>query len=478
MNNSKIFEIFDQITKIPRESGKEEKITAFLINFALERNLEYRSDSANNLVIIKPATKGMESAPVVVLQSHSDMVCEKNSDSSFNFETDPINYIKENGWLIAKETTLGADCGIGMAAQLAILDSNEIQHGPIECLFTTEEETGLKGAKELKPGFVTGKMLINLDSEDEGELFIGCAGGIDTTARYPYKEVAVPGGRMFFKALFFGATGGHSGDDIHKNRGNANQFLFRYLYNLLNKTEFDICQIDGGNKRNALAREAYAIIAIDKGDFELAKSLFNKLVSEIKDEFSISDPNIEGTIEICEEYANAVEKQVAEKLILSLNGIPHGILAMSQEIEGFVETSTNLAAVKMDEPQIIRVTTSQRSSVNSARYNAANRIESIFKLAGANVTHESEYPGWKPKLDSHLLDVSRESYTKLFGNQPIVRAIHAGLECGLFLDIYPYLDMISFGPTIKGAHAPGEKLEIASVDKFMQLLLEVLKNLK
>ena len=283
---------------------------------------------------------------------------------------------------------------------------------------------------------------------------------------------------MFFKALFFGATGGHSGDDIHKNRGNANQFLFRFLYNLLNKAEFDICQIDGGNKRNAIAREAYAIIAIDKGDFEFAKSLFNKLVAEIKDEFSISDPNIEGTIEICEEYANAVEKQVAEKLILSLNGIPHGVLAMSQEIEGFVETSTNLAAVKMDEPQIIRVTTSQRSSLNSARYNAANRIESIFKLAGANVTHESEYPGWQPKLNSHLLDISRESYAKLFGKQPIVRAIHAGLECGLFLDIYPYLDMISFGPTIKGAHAPGEKLEIASVDKFMQLLLEVLKNLK
>ncbi|HCV15149.1 MAG TPA: cytosol nonspecific dipeptidase, partial [Rikenellaceae bacterium] len=350
MDNSKIFEIFDQITKIPRESGNEEKITAFLINFAKERDLEYRTDSANNVVIIKPATKGMESAPVVVLQSHSDMVCEKNSDSSFNFETDPINYIEENGWLVAKETTLGADCGIGMAAQLAILASNDVVHGPIECLFTTEEETGLKGAKELKPGFITGKMLINLDSEDEGELFIGCAGGIDTTARYSYKEVAADSSKMFLKTLFFGATGGHSGDDIHKNRGNANQFLFRFLYNLLIKAEFDICQIDGGNKRNAIAREAYAIIAFDKTDFELVKSLFNRLVAEIKDEYSISDPNIEGTIEISESFATAVEKQVAEKLILSLNGIPHGVLAMSQEIEGFVETSTNLAAVKMDEP--------------------------------------------------------------------------------------------------------------------------------
>lgn len=478
MDLSKVFKIFDQITKIPRESGKEEKITQFLIDFAKERGLEYRRDSANNVVIVKPASKGMQGAPVVILQSHSDMVCEKNSDSTFNFDTDPINYTEEEGWLIAKETTLGADCGIGMAAQLAILDSGNLEHGPLECLFTTEEETGLKGAKELKPGFITGNILINLDSEDEGELFIGCAGGMDTTARYAFSETPVKEGKIFLKAHFSGATGGHSGDDIHKNRGNANQFLVRFLYRLMNITDFDLCHIDGGNKRNAIAREAYAVIAINPSDREQVTRIFNKVTSEIKDEYSVSDPNIEGSIESCGNYSVAIEKSVVKNLILSLNGIPHGVLAMSQEIEGFVETSTNLASIKMDEPGIVRVSTSQRSSVNSARYNAANRIESIFLLAGAKVTHESEYPGWKPKLDSHLLEVSKVSYANLFGNQPIVRAIHAGLECGLFLDIYPNLDMISFGPTIKGAHAPGERLEIASVEKFMKLLLDVLKNLK
>lgn len=478
MDISKVFQIFDQITKIPRESGKEEKITQFLIDFADKRGLSYKTDSANNVVIIKPGTKGMENAPVVVLQSHSDMVCEKNSDSNFNFDTDPINYTEENGWLIAKETTLGADCGIGMAAKLAILDSDDITHGPIECLFTTEEETGLKGAKELKPGFITGKMLINLDSEDEGELFIGCAGGMDTTGRYSYAKTSVTSDKQFFKVLFFGATGGHSGDDIHKNRANANQLLVRYLYKLTDKLEFDLCHIDGGNKRNAIAREAYAVIATDKKDTELAKSIFEDVLNQVQEEYSISDPELNGSFKQTNKTSYSIDKETTKRIIYSLNGMPHGVLAMSQDIEGFVETSTNLASVKMDEDGIIRVSTSQRSSLNSARYNAANRIESIFRLAGAKVTHESEYPGWKPKLNSHLLEVTKESYSRIFGTQPVVRAIHAGLECGLFLNIYPYLDMISFGPTIKGAHAPGERLEIATVDKFMKLLLEVLKNLK
>jgi dipeptidase D len=479
MDTEKIFSIFDQITKIPRESGKEERIIEYLIDFAKERSLDYKKDKAGNVLITKPATPGMENAPVVVLQSHSDMVCEKNADSDFDFDNDPIKYEEEDGWLIAKETTLGADCGIGMAAQLAILDSDDVQHGPVEALFTTEEETGLTGARSLQPGFITGNLLINLDSEDEGELFIGCAGGIDTTAKFTYTPEAVPSGSEFLKAGFFGATGGHSGDEIHKNRANANQLLFRYLLILKDEIKFQLCHIDGGNKRNAIARECSAVIAIDPSDREKATELFNKCSQEIKEEYKISDPSLEGSVTRAEEsFKTAIDTKTTGNLILAINAVPHGVLAMSQEIEGLVETSTNLASIKMIEGNTIRIGTSQRSSVNSARFHAGRRIESLFTLAGAKVTHEGEYPGWKPRTDSPLLKICEESYQKLFNTTPVVRAIHAGLECGMFLKTYPSLDMISFGPTIKGAHAPGEKLEISTVEKFSKLLVDVLSKLK
>jgi dipeptidase D len=478
MESSKIFSIFDQITKIPRESSKEQKIIEFLINFAKERSLDYKRDDAGNVVILKPATKGMESAPTVVLQSHSDMVCEKNSDSNFNFDTDPIQYVSENGWLIAKETTLGADCGIGMAAQLAILDSDDLSHGPLEALFTTEEETGLTGAKALKQGFISGNILINLDSEDEGELFIGCAGGVDTTARFSYSVENADQNLEFLKVGFYGATGGHSGDDIHKNRANANQLLFRYLYLLSQSCEFSVCSIQGGNKRNAIAREAYAVIALLPCQTNMAGELFNLTEREVKEEHLHSDPDLYGKMELTSKESYFIDKKSASNIINLLNGLPHGVLTMSQDIPGLVETSTNFASVKMDEPGIIRVGTSQRSSLNSARFNAARRIESLFVLSGAKVTHESEYPGWKPRMDSPLLEVSRQAYRDIFTREPIVRAIHAGLECGMFLKTYPKLDMISFGPTIRGAHAPGERLEIASVEKFRRLLLEILERLK
>jgi dipeptidase D len=478
MESNKIFSYFDQITKIPRESGKEEKIIEYLVNFAKNRSLEYKKDEAGNVVIIKKGTSGMENAPTVVLQSHSDMVCEKNSDSNFNFDTDPIKYVIEDGWLIAKETTLGADCGIGMAAQLAILDSSNVKHGPLEALFTTEEETGLTGAQSLKPGFITGKILINLDSEDEGELFIGCAGGMDTTAIFKYRPEKPANNSLCLKVGFYGATGGHSGDEIHKGRANANQLLFRYLLDLSKVTQFQICQVDGGNKRNAIAREAFAVIALDIQSKEQAISLFQKCEKEISEEYIVSDPELHGKIETTNQAATSIDNDSARRLILAMNAVPHGVLAMSQEIEGLVETSTNLASIKMLDGNRIRIGTSQRSSTNSARYHAANRIESLFTLAGAQVTHESEYPGWKPKTDSPILETSVKSYTRLFGQKPVVRAIHAGLECGMFLKTYPYLDMISFGPTIKGAHAPGEKLEISTVDKFNKLLLDVLENIK
>ncbi|MFA6770011.1 MAG: aminoacyl-histidine dipeptidase [Bacteroidales bacterium] len=478
MENAKIFSIFDEITKIPRESGKEEKIIQYLIDFAESRSLEYKKDEAGNVVILKPGSPSMENAPTVILQSHSDMVCEKNSDSDFNFDTDPIKYEEENGWLIAKETTLGADCGIGMAAQLAVIDSKTLKHGPIEALFTTEEETGLFGAKALKPGFIEGKILINLDSEDEGELFIGCAGGVDTTAKFHYNTEKVSNENNFIKISIYGATGGHSGDEIDKNRANANQILFRYLYQLSNTTDFALCSIDGGNKRNAIAREAYAVVAIPAEKRAAAEVLFLKTISGVKEEHSKSDPELAGSFESAAASNESIDKKTASKLIMAMHGVPHGVLAMSQEIEGLVETSTNLASIKMKEGSVIRIGTSQRSSIDSARFNAASRVEAIFKLAKAEVTHEGEYPGWKPRTDSPLLKISEQSYTTLFGAKPIVRAIHAGLECGMFLKTYPYLDMISFGPTIKGAHAPGERLEIASVDKFRKLLVDILGKIK
>lgn len=478
MEANKVFSFFSDICKIPRESGHEEKIIVYLQQFARERDLLCKTDRAGNVLISKASSKGMEGASTIVLQSHSDMVCEKNSGSNHNFEKDPIKVTEENGWLIAKETTLGADCGIGMATQLAILDDNNIVHGPIEALFTTEEETGLTGAKSLKPGFITGNLLINLDSEDEGELFIGCAGGIDTTARFKYTKKAVPLHRESMTVGFYGATGGHSGDDIEKNRANANQLLIRFLYLIIDKYNISLCRINGGNKKNAISREAYASISIEPADRDSITSIFKKLETEVREEHAKSDPQLYGKIESGEFSRYCIDSNTTRRLVYALNGCPHGVLAMSQEIAGFVETSTNLASVKMVEDGVITVCTSQRSSINSARYNAANRIESIFKLAGADVTHESEYPGWKPKLDSHLLALCRNSYRELFSVDPVVRAIHAGLECGLFLDIYPNLDMISFGPTVKGAHAPGEKLEIASVEKFWKLLIHILNKLK
>ncbi len=478
MDNSNIFKFFDEICQIPRESGHEEQIIAYLCNFAKINNLEYRTDSAGNVVITREASKGKENLPCVVLQSHSDMVCEKNGTSNHDFSKDPIKYEIEDGWLIAKETTLGADCGIGMAAQMAILVDNDLNIPKIEALFTTEEETGLTGAKSLKADFITGKYLINLDSEDEGEIFIGCAGGIDTTARFTYLNEDVAPDSDFIKIHIHGATGGHSGDDINKQRANAVQILAIFLKLLAKKTTYSICEIDGGNKRNAIAREAWATIAVQKEYKQIVETLFEKYIKDVTAEYYISDPQIGGTISKADTYSTSIDKKTSENIILALNACPHGVIAMSQDIPGFVETSTNLASIKMDSTNTIIVATSQRSSLNSARYNAAERIESVFILAGAKVSHDSEYPGWKPNPESEILKMGKEAYINLFGNEPVVRAIHAGLECGMFADTYPDLDMISFGPTLRGVHAPGEKLEIASVDKFWKLLTAILSNIK
>lgn len=476
MNSEKILSIFKEITRIPRESGHEEKIVEYLVNFAKEHGLEYKTDDVNNVVITRPASKGYEDRSTIVLQGHTDMVCEKNAGVEHDFAKDPIRYVIEDGWMIAKDTTLGADCGIGVAAQLAAL-IDPAPCGKIECLFTSSEETGMDGAFGLKPGFITGKTLINLDSEDEGELFIGCAGGLDTTAVFNYIPEPLPADAKCFSVRIFNGVGGHSGDDINKGRANAVQLLARFLNDCLSSADFklSLCCIDGGNKRNAIARESSATVALT-GDEAAFKSDWDSFSADVKGEYSVTEPDLSFALESVPAPAFTFDADSAMRIVRGLYAAPHGVLSMSADIPGLVETSTNLASVKMLEGNKVRVGTSQRSSITSARRAAAAKVEASFLLAGAEVTHEGEYPGWKPTLDSEILRRSVASYKKLFGVEPAVKAIHAGLECGLFLEIYPDLDMISFGPTLRGVHAPGERLDLASLDKFTLLLDDILHN--
>ena len=475
MNSDKVLSIFKEITKIPRESGHEEHIIAYLQNFAAEHGLDCKTDKAGNVLIVKEAASGHENVPTIVLQSHSDMVCEKNSGVEHDFAKDPIRYVIEDGWMIAPDTTLGADCGIGIAAQLALLES-DMPSGKIECLFTTSEETGLDGAMALEPGFFTGKVLLNLDSEDEGEIFIGCAGGLDTTAEFHYTTEPVQEDFQTQKIYVKDAMGGHSGDDINKGRANSVQLLGRFLYSILD-LDWQLVAIDGGNKRNAIAREAYAVIAAEEDTLAIINERLEDYAADVLEEYGNVEKEIKvGYEEMVAQSNEAIDEMTAWNLVTALCASPHGVLAMSQEIENFVETSTNLASVKMTEPGVIRIGSSQRSCVTAARRAAAAKMEACFVLAGAIVRHEGEYPGWAPAVESPLRDACVASYKKLFGVEPKVKAIHAGLECGLFTEKFPGLDMVSFGPTLRGVHAPGERLDLASLEKFTALLIDVVKN--
>ena len=477
MNSENVLSFFKEITKIPRESGHEEHIIAYLQEFAAARNLECKTDEAGNVLIVKEAAAGFESVPAIVLQSHSDMVCEKNEGVEHDFAKDPIKYVIQDGWMIAPDTTLGADCGIGIAAQLALLDS-DMPCGKIECLFTTSEETGLDGAMALKPGFFSGKVLLNLDSEDEGEIFVGCAGGLDTTAEFHYTEEPVCEDFELEEVFVKDAMGGHSGDDINKGRANSIQLLATFLYSILD-LDWQLVAIDGGNKRNAIAREAKAVIAAESDTLDIINERLEAYAAEVAEEYGAIETNLKlGYCEPAGEYAAAIDEMTAWNLVTALCASPHGVLKMSQEIENFVETSTNLASVKMKEPGVIRIGSSQRSCVTAARRAAAAKMEACFVLAGAIVKHEGEYPGWAPAAESPIRDACVASYKKLFGVEPKVKAIHAGLECGLFTETFPGLDMVSFGPTLRGVHAPGERLDLASLDKFVALLIDVVANYK
>lgn len=471
-----VWNYFSEILAVPRPSKKEGKIIAWLLEFAERHSLPAKTDLAGNVLISKPATLGREMLPVVVMQSHLDMVCEKNNDVTFDFEQDKIVAQIRDGWVTASGTTLGADNGIGIAAQLALLAADDVSHGPIECLFTVDEETGLTGANALMPGFISGKILINLDSEDDGEIFIGCAGGIDTTAFFKVETSKVPSGFLPFRLEVYGLLGGHSGDEIHKGLGNANKIMARFLISALEKHGIRLARLEGGNLRNAIAREASAIVLVP--EFAKASFLehFKNFTSTVQFEYSITDPGLK-----MEENETAAPEHLfsggfTRRLLQALVATPHGVLEWSSRMPGMVETSTNLAAVKLINDNIV-VTTSQRSEIDSRKTMAATMVESLFLLAGAEVTHSDGYPGWAPNPDSAILKVAVESYRRLFSQEPIVRSIHAGLECGLFLEKYPGLDMVSIGPTIKGAHSPGERIDIATVGKFWDHLKDMLEHL-
>lgn len=471
-----IWKYFEEILKVPRPSKKEEKIIAYIESFAKLKKLKYKKDSAGNILISKKASEGNENKTTTILQSHMDMVCEKNSDSNHNFETDPIQSYIDNGWIKAKGTTLGADNGIGMAAQLAILDDESLIHGPLECLFTVDEETGLTGAFRLENDFFTGKILLNLDSEDEGELFIGCAGGMDTTIHIPFNKEPADKKSIAYKVTILGLTGGHSGDDINKGFGNSNKILSRLLWNAGNNFGIRMFDFQGGNLRNAIPREAFALITIRPQDETKLKEYILQFSEIIKNELQVSDPNFELKTEPVTYPEFVIDIDDQNRLLNSLHGCPNGVFRMSDNMPGLVETSSNLASVKIANDKV-HIVTSQRSSINSAKKNGSDMIKAQFSLPEAEIIQTDNYPGWAPNTSSEILNITKKSYKDIFGTEPIVRAIHAGLECGLFLQKYPELDMISFGPTIRGPHSPNERLEIITVDKFWKLLLEVLKNI-
>ena len=471
-----VFHYFEEVCKVPRPSKKEEKIRQYLVDFAAAHGLSCKTDEAGNVLVSKAASAGMENRKKVILQSHMDMVCEKNGGVSHDFETDPIETYIDGEWLRAKGTTLGADNGIGVAAELAVLAADDIEHGPIECLFTVDEETGLTGAFALKEGFMDGDILINLDSEDEGELFIGCAGGAGTTAEFSCPMVKAPEGWFFFRVAVKGLTGGHSGDDINKNRANANKLLNRYLTSMMQRYGMRLCEIGGGNLHNAIPREASAVCAVPMEYKEAVRVDLNVYLAEVEEEYSVTEPNLAMELKSETPRKEVMEPEAMRRFLLAVYAVHNGVYMMSQDIPGLVETSSNLASVKQRDGKIV-IVTSQRSSILSSRKDMSRMVSAAFELGGATCVTADGYPGWKPDPHSEILGIAVESYRRLFGVEPKVKAIHAGLECGLFLEKYPSLDMVSFGPTLRGVHSPDERMLIPTVDKFWRHLLDVLRHI-
>ena len=470
-----VWENFYQLTQIPRPSGKEQKIIEFMRKFGNDLGLETIVDETDNVLIKKPATPGMENRKGVVLQAHLDMVPQANSDVQHNFETDPIDAFVDGEWVTARGTTLGADNGMGIAAAMAVLQSKDLQHGPIEVLLTSDEERGMTGAFGLKPGFISGEILMNLDSEDEGELYIGCAGGENANMVFNYTETPFPGDMTAVKINVSGLKGGHSGMDISLGRGNSNKILFRILKHAVKKHGVRLAQVEGGNLRNAIPREAFAVIGVPNGKTEEVHECFPKLVEIIKSELSATEPDLNITLEKTDPPASLIDETTQNNLINAIYACPNGVMRMSDAMP-VVETSNNLAVVKSENGKI-EVMCLMRSSVDTAKADLAEMMDSVFALAGANTEFSGSYPGWKPNMDSPILKTMKDIYTGQFGKEPEIKVVHAGLECGLLGGVYPHMDMISFGPTIRFPHSPDEKVKTDTVQKFWDFLKETLKNI-
>lgn len=474
---ARVFEQFAKINEIPRPSKHEERMIEYLKEFGKSHGLETETDETGNVIIRKPATKGHENAPTLILQSHMDMVCDKLVDVDFNFLTDAIQTYVDGEWLTAKGTTLGADDGIGCAIELAILDSDDIEHGPLECVFTRDEETSLTGAMGMKAGFMKGDMLINLDSEDEGQIFISCAGGKTTSAKFKFEREAAPEGMFFVSASVKGLKGGHSGDDINKKRANAIKILARFLYKEQEKMDVRLAQFNSGKLHNAIPRDGSIVFAVPASQKETVRADWNVFTANVEEEFHVTDTAMEFAMGSAD-AESVLPKDASRRFILAMQGVDNGVFAMCQDeaLAWMVETSNNVASVLTSENEI-NIVASQRSNVMSNLENETNTVKAVFELAGAEVTMSDGYPAWKMNPDSKLTKVAVESYKKLFGKEPIVKGIHAGLECGLFSERYPNLDMVSFGPTLRDVHTPDERLHIPTVQMVWDHLLDIMKNL-
>ena len=472
-----VFEHFAKVNAIPRPSKHEERMIEYLVEFGKSHGLETKVDETGNVLIKKPATPGYENRKTVILQSHMDMVCEKLTDKEFNFNTDAIQTYIDGEWLTADGTTLGADDGIGVAIELAILEADDIEHGPIECVFTRDEETGLTGAIGMKAGFMTGDMLINLDSEDEGQIFVSCAGGRTTTATFSFSKEKAPEGHFFMKASVKGLIGGHSGDDINKKRANSVKIISRFLYLALTKFGARIADVNAGKLHNAIPRDGYAVFSVPADKKEEVRVLWNVFTSDVEEEFHVTEQNMQFNLESTDE-ADVLPEAEAGMIIRSLQAIHNVGFAMCHDeaLAWMVETSSNVASVETTDKEV-KIVASQRSNVMSALDNQANTVKALFELAGASVEQGDGYPACKMNANSLLTKIAKETYVSLFGKEPKVLGIHAGLECGLFSEKYPNLDMVSFGPTLRGVHSPDERLLIPTVEMVWNHLLAILKNI-
>jgi dipeptidase D len=473
----RIWEYFDEICSIPRLSKKEDKIINYLVIFAQKKKLEFKKDKTGNLLILKNASPGKDNIRPVILQCHADMVGEKEIKIKHDFDKDPIIPNVRRNWVTASGTTLGADDGIGIATLMALLEDKKCIHGPLECLFTVDEETGMTGATNLESGFIKSNIMLNLDSEDEGQLFIGCAGGVDTIARFKIKTKSQKVKSKTYLVKLSGLKGGHSGDEIHKKHANAIMLMNRFLWNASKEFRIAINRFEGGTLRNAIPRDAEALIMVPVEDIHKFESYFQIFVGIVRKELEKTEPEHRFILTESTPANSVLTKKLQKRLLNSLYSCPHGVIEWSKDFEGLVETSTNLASVKFVDDKDIVITTSQRSSVDSAKKDISDKVASVFTLANAKIERTTGYPGWTPNLDSEILKITIKSYKTLFRKKPLVKTVHAGLECGLILEKYPGMDMISFGPTIRGAHTPKERIDIKSTLKFWKLLNEVLKNI-